>query len=321
MPSSLNGTILFDLYHGEMLDLENQEYSEFKNLLKKQDMNVLKNDNQPLTRKLLKDIDLLILGNPINKYFSGEEIKEIEDFVRIGGNLLLISEYGSDYLQKTNLNELAKRFGFYFLPNIVKELNSSNENCQSIISIKILHDNENELLSHVRFLQIGGCCSLLLLNRFAQSFLKIKQREGIWTETYDALTKSWIINDKKEKEKKKEIILAACSHHGKGKIIGIGDVDIFSNTPRIGISANDHERLLLNLLKWFKEPVAESKLRIWILNQIGMLQHSVKEINLKLNNIIETLTLLEKRISLVEANSTSLPVKTFHEEIVERNDS
>ncbi|MHA1805337.1 MAG: hypothetical protein ACTSU4_12545, partial [Promethearchaeota archaeon] len=127
--------------------------------------------------------------------------------------------------------------------------------------------------------------------------------------------------DKKEKEKKKEIILAACSHHGKGKIIGIGDVDIFSNTPRIGISANDHERLLLNLLKWFKEPVAESKLRIWILNQIGMLQHSVKEINLKLNNIIETLTLLEKRISLVEANSTSLPVKTFHEEIVERNDS
>ncbi|MHA1725862.1 MAG: hypothetical protein ACTSXH_13700, partial [Promethearchaeota archaeon] len=224
MPTRLNGTTLFDLYHGEMLDIESQEYSRFKDLLMKQDIEILKNDNQPLTRKLLKDVDLLILGNPIDKYFSGKEIKEIEDFVRIGGNLLLISEYGSDYLQKTNLNEISKRFGFYFLPNIVKELNTSNENCQSIISINILQDNENKLLSHVRFLQIGGCCSLILLNRFAQSFLQIKQREGIWTETYDALTKSWIINDKKEKEKKKEIILAACSHHGKGKIIGIGDV-------------------------------------------------------------------------------------------------
>jgi hypothetical protein len=53
---------------------------------------------------VLQNIDILIIGTPIDEYFSSIEIKSIIDFVREGDNLLLISEYSSDYLQKTNLH-------------------------------------------------------------------------------------------------------------------------------------------------------------------------------------------------------------------------
>ncbi|GAH25157.1 unnamed protein product, partial [marine sediment metagenome] len=63
-------------------------------------------------------VDVLVLGNPIDDYFSNIEIKDIVNFVRTGGNLILISEYGADYLQKTNLNDIAPNFGILFEKNI-----------------------------------------------------------------------------------------------------------------------------------------------------------------------------------------------------------
>ena len=315
MPSRLKITILFDLYHNEMLDpFENEEFSEFLRLLKQENINLLKNDTQALTLDILNDVDVLIIGNPINDFFSPEEVKNIEDYVRMGGSLFLISEYGSDYLQKTNLNDIARKFGFYFSTDIVKEKNGYNQNCQSVVSIKSLNHITNELTSHVRNLIIGGSCSLLLLNRNSQSFLKTNERT--WTEKYDSLLKTWKESDNIEGN----IIIGAYAEYGKGKVIGIGDIDLFSNEPNIGINARDNYKLVLNLLNWLREPVKERKTNTWMLDQIGAMQFQIKEVFSKLNYIIETLEILEKRISIIENTSFNYADEEIYDQILEKND-
>ncbi len=144
----LKKTILFDVAHNEMLNIEDKEFSEFSNLLRRLDINVKKNENEHLTKEMVRNVDLLVIGNPIDDFFSTPEIKIIVDFVRSGGGLLLLSEYGSDYLQKTNINDISGKFGIKFEKNLIKEVNKANQNCTSIIHIQ--NFLKHQLTKHIR---------------------------------------------------------------------------------------------------------------------------------------------------------------------------
>ena len=129
-------TVLIDLAHNEMLNIDDEEFNEFLNLLKRLDLKIKKNEDGHITKDVLENIDLLILGNPIDDFFSSLEIKHIVDHVRSGGGLLLISEYGSDYLQKTNLNDISSKFGIFLERTLIKEMNSNNQNCRVFYMLK-----------------------------------------------------------------------------------------------------------------------------------------------------------------------------------------
>ena len=75
----LKKTILIDLTHNEMLNIEDEEFKEFLNLLKRLDLKVKKNENGRITKEILENIDLIIIGNPIDDFFSSLEIKYIVD--------------------------------------------------------------------------------------------------------------------------------------------------------------------------------------------------------------------------------------------------
>ena len=156
----LKKTILIDLTHNEMLNIEDEEFKEFLNLLKRLDLKVKKNENGRITKEILENIDLIIIGNPIDDFFSSLEIKYIVDHVRSGGGLLLLSEYGSDSLQKTNLNDIAGKFGIFFEKNLIKEMNNNNQNCTSILHIQDFP--KNQITKNLREMIIGGTCSLLI---------------------------------------------------------------------------------------------------------------------------------------------------------------
>ena len=276
-----------------MLNIEENEFSELSYLLQRFNVKIGKNENKDLKRDILKKVDILIIGNPINDFFSNIEIKSIVDYVRQGGRLLLISEYGSDFLQKTNLNDLAgKHFGIFFEKNIVKEQNKVNQNCTSILHVRDFP--ENEITSHIREIVIGGTCSFFI-DKNAKSL--IKSNEITWTEIYDDATKQWA------KQNEQSQIIGAYTKFGKGKVIALGDIDMFTNDPNMGITQLDNRKFILNILNWLMEPVKESDVIFWMLNQLGSLQSEFKEINNKINNIIETLTFLEQRVSVIEENS------------------
>ncbi|MFW9866247.1 MAG: DUF4350 domain-containing protein [Candidatus Thorarchaeota archaeon] len=282
-----------------MLNIEDSEFAEFTNLLRKLDVNVQKNENENLTQDILKQVELLIIGNPINDFFSSDEIKDILDFVRTGGGLLLFSEYGSDYLQKTNLNDISGKFGITFEKNLIKEVNKENQNCTSILHIQDF--SKHPITKQLREIKIGGACSLFL-NKNAKSLLETD--ETSWPEIYNSSTEQWI----KESDEERQII-GAFSEFGRGKVVALGDIDMVTSDSNIGLKSLDNQKFIQNVINWLTEPVEEPKIMSFLLNQIGDLQFEIRETNKVVNNIIETMTILEKRISYLEENLHLLQIK------------
>jgi len=291
--------ILIDLSHGEMLTLDD-DFSDFLKLLNNLNFKIEKNENKDLTKKVLENKDVLILGNPIDDYFSNIEIKEVVSFVRLGGSLLLVSEYGADYLQKTNLNDIANHFGFLFEKNLIKEQNPKNQNCSSILHI---HEfPETDFLNGLREVVIGGTCSLYL-KKGANALLETNRLNN-WSEIYNNSSEEW------EKDKEQQHVIAAYAKFGQGKVIAFGDIDIFCSDDNIGINSLDNQKLLHNIFSWLVEPVKKSDVNSFILEQIGELQNGVKNIQTTINNLIETMSILEKRLTNIEENSENLEETT-----------
>ena len=288
--------VLIDANHNEMLNIEDKDFSSFLDLLNRIDVNVRKNENDQLKLEILKETDLLLIGNPIDDFFSSIEVKSVVDFVRSGGGLLLLSEYGSDYLQKTNLNEIAGKLGINFEKNLVKEVNKANQNY--ISTLHITNFLKHPLTKNIREIKIGGSCSLSL-SKDSKPLLLTNQNS--WPEVFNSSTEQWI----KEDEEKEQII-AAFTEFGKGKVVAIGDIDIFTSDSNFGLNSLDNQKFIQNIINWLIEPVKESKITTFILNQLGDLQFEIRESNKVLNNIIETMTILEKRISYLEEKSQML---------------
>ncbi|UCD01694.1 MAG: hypothetical protein JSV23_01330 [Promethearchaeota archaeon] len=289
----LKNNVLIDLTHNEMLNIDDEEFKEFLNLLKRLDLKIKKNEGEHITKEALKNIDVLIIGNPIDDFFSSLEIKHIVDYVRSGGGLLLLSEYGADYLQKTNLNDIAGKFGIFFEKNIIKETNSANQNCTSILHIQdfIKHD----ITKNIREIIIGGACSLLL-SKEVKPLLQTNEH-SIWSEIFNNISEKW------NKEDEIQQTVAAYTEFGQGKVVALGDIDIFTSNSRIGINSLDNSKFLQNIISWLIAPVKESKVMEFILSQLGELQYEIRETNKVINNVIETMTILEKRISYLEKKS------------------
>lgn len=303
MPFLKKTTTLIDLSHNEMLHIEEDEFSEFFKLLQRFNTKITKNENRDLSQELLQDIDILIIGNPIDDYFSNIEIKAIVDFVRIGGNLLILSEYGADYLQKTNLNDISgTHFGIYFQKNLIKELNSVNHNSTSIVQIQRF--NNKQIGNRLREVIIGGACSLSL-SRDAKPLL-LTNKKNVWSEKYNSSNEKWI-----REEEEEEKIVGAYTEYGQGRVVALGDIDIFTNDSNIGLNQLDNQLLITNIFKWLIEPVKESELMKFTLNQLGEIQNEMKNINKKIDNIIESMTILEKRISVIEQKSKNPDVNEF----------
>jgi len=287
----LERTIIFDLCHNEMLNIEEDEFSNFHALLKRLNLKIKKNETEAISKQVLKNIDILIIGNPIDNYFSNIEIKTICDYVRIGGSLILVSEYGADYLQKTNLNDISgNQFGIFFEKNLIKEMKKNDD--QSSSMIKIENFIEHDITNGLRELIIGGTCSLFL-NKDARPLLQSKKQD-LWSEVFNKSKEQWI------KEKEQQQILASYTEYGKGKVVALGDIDIFTNHSSIGIDSLDNHQFIQNIIEWLLKSVKESNVMTFILNQMGNLQNEVKDINTVVNNVIETITILERRLSFLE---------------------
>lgn len=276
-----------------MLNIDDDEFKEFFNLLLRLDLKVRQNKNGQITKESLENIDLLIIGNPIDNFFSSLEIKSIIDYVRSGGGLLLLSEYGADHLQRTNLNDISRKFGISFEKNLIKEMNSANQNCTSILHVQDFM--KDQITKSLREILIGGVCSLLLSKK-AKPLLKTSE-SSVWSEIYNNKTEEWT------KHEEKQHTIAAFTEFGQGKVVAIGDVDIFTLNSKIGINSLDNRKFIQNVINWLLEPVKESEIISFILDQLGELQYEIRETNKVLNNIIETMTILEKRISYIEEKS------------------
>lgn len=110
--------ILFDAGHNEELALNIPELTQFVELLKANGM-TLSSTEDTLSKKILSRFQVIVLGNPLNAVFDSQEIDALVSFVKSGGGLLMVSGAtifgkGGDVARNTNLNEIARHFGFEF---------------------------------------------------------------------------------------------------------------------------------------------------------------------------------------------------------------
>jgi hypothetical protein len=289
MPKSKRFSALIDYAHGEILNFSDIEFKPFVELLRRSGCSFTYNRTGKIGDEKLDGIDLIIIGCPVNHYFISEEIKVIVDFVMAGGCLLVVNEYGGDSVQKTNLNELTKYFGIYFEGTTIRTEKFHDTGSSSLPMITDMA--QHEINKNVRKIILGGCCSIRVAS---EAFGLFFSGRDTWIDIYDDLNNLWI------KSKEINVPLIAASVYGQGRVVALGDIDIFSSNPRFGLDSLDNKRLIQNVIDWLNQPVQSAITIDWILSQVSVHREDILKNIENFNNLVETVKILEKRISNLE---------------------
>ncbi|MBN2156462.1 MAG: hypothetical protein JW776_10500 [Candidatus Lokiarchaeota archaeon] len=287
MPKAKNLKILFDYAHGEIINLEDPDYRSFKELLISMECIIYTNEDQRITPEILHNIDVVVIGTPVESYLISSEIATIIDFVSAGGSLLVTSEVG--ILQKTNLNDLMKHFGIYFENTTLRAEKSAETN--SIIMITDI--NDHVLTKNVKKIMVGGCSTLRTVKAKGSMDICLSGEET-WVEVYDEIHNRWIKNTDIH------VPIVGISIYGQGRIAAFGDVDLFSSNPLFGLDSLDNRQLIQNLMIWFHTPVRSGATIDWLLTQFSQLREDVLDLGDKFDNLVTTARILENRISQIE---------------------
>ncbi|MBD3253444.1 MAG: hypothetical protein GF383_00045, partial [Candidatus Lokiarchaeota archaeon] len=139
-----------DYSHNNKLQLETSSYNEFTHFLFVSGYKLAKIQAGFESLKKLQIYDAIILSTPNNKELSQDEVENLEQYVKLGGNLLIVSSMGGDHTNRTNLNELTQKFGFEFLPNQIfdsmKYINLQKRPLISKITPHLITEQVNQLV-------------------------------------------------------------------------------------------------------------------------------------------------------------------------------
>ena len=287
MPKAKNLKILLDYAHNEIVNLEDSEYRPFRKLLKSMECVIFTNEEKRITQELLHNVDVLIIGCPVESYFVSQEIATIVDWVSSGGNLLVMSEVG--ILQKTNLNDLMKHFGLYFENTTLRSKKDPETN--SIIMISEIIDHA--ITKNVKKIMVGGCSTIRTVKAKGSMDVCLSG-EDTWVEVYDELNNTWLKNTDTS------VPIVSISIYGQGRIAAFGDVDLFGSNPLFGMNSLDNKQLIQNLIMWFHTPVRSGATIDWLLTQFNQMREDILELGDKFDNLVTTARILESRISQIE---------------------
>ena len=238
-------TVGFDYSHNNMLTLEASSYVDFTQFLFSSSYKLGKIEAGFYSLDKVKDYNMIIMSIPRNINLRAEEIEVLESFVKSGGGLLVIGTRGGEYLNRTNINELLRKFGFEFVTDeIFDSVNYVNLQKRPIIS----SFNPHYITENLKKIVLSSSCSIQTLN-LTQDDANIKTEilihGGIncWRNKFDG--KEWIEEDSPK------IPLVVSSEYYKGKVVALGTTSILSSLGReYGFSAFDNDIIIANILRW-----------------------------------------------------------------------
>jgi PKD repeat protein len=235
--------VAFDETHGELFSIDpgsKNSYSKFASLLKDKGYEVKTLNSSPITSEKLNNCSIFVIPAP-TKPFDANEIMAVREFVSNGGNLLLINEWGGDFRQGSNLNDLSRDFGVVFNNDTV---NDPTNNFHSTPSYALIHEFSGHYVTKDinEFLYPAGC-SLVANNSIA------------WADddSYTTLPNIPLVS-KAEKELGNITVLAATNFE-RGRVVCIGDGDFcddldIDGNGRANIEEYDNKKLALNIVEW-----------------------------------------------------------------------
>jgi len=250
------GTIALDYSHNNKLIVESSSFQDFTNFLFTSGYKLGKIQAGFDSLKKLEQYDCIILSSPNNKKLEPSEIEILEEYVKKGGSLLILSSMGGDHTNRTNLNELTNYFRFYFVSDTVEDsMNYINLQRRPLITNITPHI----ITDQVKKLVFSSACSIKAMEFLEDNEdikVEIVANGGLntWHRIYDG--KDWIEEDSPK------IPLLVVVEYYEGKVVAIGNLSMFSSLGReYGFSAFDNNLLIANILKFLtSDVVSEGKL-------------------------------------------------------------
>ena len=115
-------TVGLDYSHNNMLTLEASSYADFTQFLFTSAYKLGKIEAGFHSLEKVKNYNAIVMSIPKNINLAPKEIDVLEEYVRNGGSLLIIGSQGGEHANRTNINDLTRKFGFEF---ITDEINDS----------------------------------------------------------------------------------------------------------------------------------------------------------------------------------------------------
>jgi hypothetical protein len=150
--------ILFDVGHGEKLDITSDEFKDFKEFLKKNNYEIWQLNQTPVNLEMLEDYSIFFIGSPKNTRFDEDEVTEILKFLRDGGALIIVNSAGGDQHNNTNLNSISNHLGHQFNGDfLAHESDFENDDFYQVVCRGISMD---PLTMGVRSVYVGSACTI-----------------------------------------------------------------------------------------------------------------------------------------------------------------
>ncbi|MFX1457283.1 MAG: hypothetical protein ACFFDB_18105 [Promethearchaeota archaeon] len=234
-----------DNSHTNILSLEASSFTEFTHFLFSSSYSIGKIELGLNSLSNLKKYRAIILSTPKNVSLKSDEITALINYVKEGGNLLIISSSGGDYTNKTNLNELARNFGFEFVSDEINDsVNYVNLQKRPLLSSFIPH----VITQQVKKIVFSSSCSIKILD-FLEDEENIKI-SGLVLSELNSWHKVFNGEDWIEEDIPKIPLLVAVEYFS-GRVVAFGNISIFSSLTReYGFSAFDNDILIANILSW-----------------------------------------------------------------------
>ena len=238
-------SIALDYSHNNMLTLEASSYTDFTQFLFASGYKLGKIEAGFGSAMTLKDYDAIVISSPKNIKLTPQEIENLEQYVKNGGGLLLISTRGGDYVNRTNLNELTQKFGFRFVADEV----SDSVNYVSLQKRQILDKFKSHYITEeIQKIVLSSACSI-------ETFDLEENRKDVRNEVIVRgglyCFRNVFDGQKWTEEDSPKIPLMVCVEYFNGKVFAFGSLSIFSSLGReYGFMAFDNDIIIANILRW-----------------------------------------------------------------------
>jgi uncharacterized membrane protein len=263
--------ILFDAGHNEELTLEEPELALLAQLLEVNGFAPL-TKTIPLSADEVSQYQVVVVGNPFESKLNSDEISALASFVESGRGLLLVSGAtifgkGGDIARSTNLNDLAKQFGFEFSnKSLLKTLEVEEDLFHAVPA------GNHQVLAGIGRLILTSGTTLVAENADTHLF-RVPNSQGAPT-------------------------IAIASNFKKGRIAAFGGGTFFFNDY---IASGDHEKFIVQLFRWLASepidlPVQKVASPVGIMDEVTATE-AIEELRQQLDKIEEELSSLKEGIN------------------------
>jgi len=247
-------TCCFDYSHNNALTIENPSNSDFIQYLFGSSIRLGKIQAGFSSLDKLEKYRMVVIGNPRESTIEIEEIKNIEQYVNNGGNLLIINDEGGDYSSNINLSDLTQKFGFLFNPDIVGD-SMHYHGIQSRVIPE--HYEPHPATRGTEQMVLSNPCSIHI-NELIEGDENVSILPLV-TTGLNSYHKRWDGETWLEEEDAPRSILAVAVNYYKGRVIGLTTISIFSSlSSAYGFNALDNHKFIASIFGWLLEPLKDS---------------------------------------------------------------